>query len=79
MKINIKLIVFSDRLFVSSHGRGGGGGGGGGVVNSGVGTGNSAVGGGNRGGSTVGVSSSSKNGPSQHKYKSPKQFELKQS
>ena len=31
------------------------------------------------GGSTVGVSSTSKNSPSQHKYKSPKQFELKQS
>ena len=33
------------------------------------------------GGSTVGVSSTSKNRPSHHKYKykSPKQFELKQS
>ena len=31
------------------------------------------------GGSTVGVSSSSKNRPSHHKFKSPKQFELKQS
>ena len=42
--------------------------------------GNSAVRGGegNRGGgSTVGVSSTSKNRPSQPKYKSPKQFELK--
>ena len=29
------------------------------------------------GGSTVGVSSTSKNRPSHHKYKSPKQFELK--
>ena len=29
--------------------------------------------------STVGVSSTSKNRPSHHKYKSPKQFELKQS
>ena len=29
------------------------------------------------GGSTVGVSSTSRNCPSQHKYKSPKQFELK--
>ena len=28
MKISIKLGVFSDRLFVSSHGGGGGGGGG---------------------------------------------------
>ena len=56
MKISIKLRVFSDGLFVSSHGRRGGGGGytGGLMVravgNSGVG-GNSAVGGGgNRGG-----------------------------
>ena len=32
---------------------------------------------GNRGGSTVGVSSTSKNRPSQPKNKSPKQFELK--
>ena len=31
------------------------------------------------GGSTVGVSSTSKNRPSHHKFKSPKQFELKQS
>ena len=30
---------------------------------------------GNSGGSTVGVSSTSKNRPSRHKYKSPKQFE----
>ena len=30
------------------------------------------------GGSTVGVSSTSKNRPSHHKYESPKQFELKQ-
>ena len=30
-------------------------------------------------GSTLGVSSTSKNRPSHHKYKSPKQFELKQS
>ena len=49
--------------------RGGGGGGsrgvGGGVAVVGV--------------STVGVSSTSKNRPSHHKYKSPKQFELKQS
>ena len=41
--------------------------------NSGVG-GNSAV-----GAIGGGVSSTSKNRPSQHKYKSPKQFELKQS
>ena len=45
--------------------------------------GNSAVGGGgwgNRGeGPTVGASSTSKNRSSHHKYKSPKQFELKQS
>ena len=44
--------------------------------------GNSGVGGvGAIGGSTVGVSSTSKNRPSHHKYKyeSPKQFELKQS
>ena len=51
-------------------GRGGGGGGGGGVV---------AIVGGGGGGSTVGLSSTSKNRPSHHKYKSPKQFELKQS
>ena len=45
-----------------------------------VGWGNSAVGGGcNNGGSTVGVPSTSKNRPSQHKYKSLKQIELKQS
>ena len=31
------------------------------------------------GGATVGVSSTSKNRPSHHKYKSPKQCELKQS
>ena len=31
------------------------------------------------GGSIVGVSSTSKNRPSNHKHKSPKQFELKQS
>ena len=31
------------------------------------------------GGSTEGVSSTSKNRPSQHKHKSPKHFELKQS
>ena len=31
------------------------------------------------GGSTVGLSSTSKNRPSHHKYKSQKQFELKQS
>ena len=31
MKISIKLRVFNDRLFVSSHGRRGGGGGGGGM------------------------------------------------
>ena len=46
VKISIKLRVFSDRLFVSSHGRRGGGGGGGvytgglmvrGACNSGVG------------------------------------------
>ena len=36
-------------------------------------------GGGNSGGSTVGVFSTSKNLPARHKYKSPKQFELKQS
>ena len=43
--------------------------------------GNSAVGGQNRGVNSGGVSSTSKNGPSHHKYKykSPKQFELKQS
>ena len=35
-------------------------------------------GGGNRG-SAVGVSSTSKNRPSQHKYRSPKQFKLKRS
>ena len=44
---------------------------------------NIAVGGGGGvtaiGGSTVGVSATSKNRPSQHKYKYPKQFELKQS
>ena len=41
--------------------------------------GNSAVGGGGNGGSTVGVSSTSKNRPSHSKckYKSPKQLELK--
>ena len=82
MKISIKLRVFSDRLFVSSHGRRRGGvhrwSDGEGVGNIGVG-GNSAVVGG--AGSTVGVSSTSKNKnrPSQHKYKSRKQFELKQS
>ena len=47
-------------------------------VNSGVG-GNSARGWGNSGGSTVEGSSTSKNRPSHHKYKSPKQFELKRS
>ena len=37
-----------------------------------------AIVGGGGGGSTVGVSSTFKNRPSHHKYKSPKQFELKQ-
>ena len=36
-------------------------------------------GGGGGGGSTLGMSLTSKNHPSHHKYKSPKQFELKQS
>ena len=55
---------------VASHGGGGG--------NTGVGH-NSAVGGG-IGGPTVEVSSTSMNRPTHHKYKykSPKQFELKQ-
>ena len=84
MKISIKLHVFSNRLFVSSHGRRGGG----------VHRGSDVEGGGQQwgggatarwgglgaiGGSTEGVSSTSKNRPSQHKYKSPKHFELKQS
>ena len=66
-----KIACFSDRLFGSSHGvqRGADGGGGG----------NSAGDGAIVGGSTVGVSSTSKNHPSQHKFKSPNQFELKQS
>ena len=56
---------------------------GGRMGNSGVG-GNSAVGdggnsGGGGGGVNSGVSSTSKNRLSHHKYKSPKQFELKQS
>ena len=72
----------------SSVATGGGGGGGGGVHRGSDGevVGNCGVreqrggGGGNRGeGSTQGVSSTSKNRPSQHKYKSPKQFELKRS
>ena len=81
MKISIKLRVFSDRLFVSSHG-------GEGDVHRGLieceGVGNSWLGcnrmlggWGNSGGSTVGVSLASKNPPSHHK--SPEQFELKQS
>ena len=65
--------TFSDRLFESSHGwecwqQWGGGGG----ATAGWGRGWS-----NSGGVTVGVSSTSKNHPSHHKYKSPKQFELK--
>ena len=78
-KIGIKLRVFSDRLFVSSH-RGVDGeerwqqwGGVQQRVEGAI------VGGGGGGGSTVGVSSTSKNRPSHHKYKSPKQFELKSS
>ena len=61
-----------DEVHRGANGKGGGGqqwGGGNGVMG----------GGGNIGGSTVGVSSTSKNRPSHHKYKSPKQFELKQS
>ena len=81
MKISIKLRVFTDRLFVSrSRGVGYWGltrreGGNSWVRDK------SAVGGwGNSGGSTVGVSSTSKNrpkykSPTRHKYKSPKQFE----
>ena len=70
---------------IATRGGGGGGGGGGGVHrwSDGEGVGNSGVrGGGNSavGGVEVigggGVSSTSKNRPSQHKYKSPKQFEL---
>ena len=50
-----------------------------GLVNSGLG-GNSRLGaGGNRGGQQWGVSSTSEIRPSQQKYKSPKDFELKQS
>ena len=73
----------------SSGATGSGGGGGGGAP---VPDGEAGGGGGQRGvwgqqrggsnwgeGSTLGVSSTSKNRPSQHKYKSPKQFELKQS
>ena len=75
--------VFSDRLFVSSH-RGGGGlgvhrgadGKGGAGQHWG---GGQQRGGGAIGGSTVGVSSTSKNRPSHHKFKSTKQFELRQS
>ena len=52
--------------------------GGGGVQQLGGG-GNSKVGGQKWRGATVGVSSTSKNAPSHHMYKSPKQFELKQS
>ena len=48
MKISIKLRVFSDRLFVSSHGRPGGGYTGG-LMGRGVGMGNSGVGGQHRG------------------------------
>ena len=78
----VSICVFSKRLFISSKPREGGGlhrgllggtlGWGGATARWGVG----AI-----GGATVGVSSTSKNRPSHHKYKyeSPKQFELKQS
>ena len=58
---------------VASHGRGGGGGG---VVPGDV-WGQHWGGGQQRGGGKRGVSSTFKNRPSHHKYKSPKQFELK--
>ena len=79
MKITIKLRVFSDQLFERRH-EGGGGGCTGGLM----GRGGQQCGGGGGGvivgrGSTVGVSSTFKNRPSHHKYKSPKQFELKKS
>ena len=84
MQIRKKLRVFNDRLFVSNHSGGGGAG-----VHRGLMEGGQQWGGGQQrgagvreiggGGSTVGVSSTSKNRPSQHKYKSPKQSELKQS
>ena len=64
--------VFSERLFVSSYRRRGGGG-------EWVTVRKGGRGGGNSGWSTVDGSSTSTNLPSHHKYKSPKQFELKQS
>ena len=69
VKTSIKLRVFSDRLFVSSHGGG---------VHRGADE-KEVGGGGQVGGSTMGLSSTSKKSSSQHKFKSPKQFELKQS
>ena len=78
--------VFSDGLFVSSYGGGGVGGaldgwwGGRALGNSGMSAQQFGGGWGKKWlGSTVWVSSTSKNRPSHHKYKSPKQFELKQS
>ena len=82
MKISIKLRAFSDGLFERIYGGGreelhqGADGEGGGVRNTG---GGERVGRAIVGGSTVGVSSTSKNHPLHHKYKPPKQFELKQS
>ena len=61
---------------VATHG-GGGGGVTGGIL--GGGGGGQQRGGGAIGGSTVGVSSTSKNRPSHHNFKSTKQFELKRS
>ena len=77
MKISIKLRVFSVELFERRNegvhwglmGRG--------VLGATVGRQHHRGGRGNSGGSTVGVSSTSKNHPSHHKYRSPKQFELK--
>ena len=85
VKISKKMRVFSDRLFDSSHGRGEVApvadvevGGVGWVGNIGMGV-TALWGWDNIGGTTVGVSSTSKNRPSHHKNKSPKQSQLKQS
>ena len=78
-KNSIKLRVFSDQLFVSSQ-RGGGGGHRGRMGRGEGGVGSTGMWGNVVGvGVNSGVSSTSKNRPSHHKYKSPKQFELKQS
>ena len=91
MQNSINLGVFSERLFFISQkwGGGGGGGGGGGAPRAdgglgkqlgGVGVHSARGDGGNSGGgSTVEGSSTSKNRHPYHKYKSPKQVELKQS